>query len=155
MASHAMITRSKAKKMGVTVVQQESSLESENRYLRDTCNALMAENEQLRARIKSLEPAKRDFSQMARFLTPPEAVYVGTEHLRERLTAYFTLNRKREPVIMYLGTDFKTPSEFCEYYAKRFKKQYTKSEDDWHSVKAFRNNKSLAEIYDEGIKAGL
>lgn len=142
-------------------------LERENRYLRARLNTLTTENETLSARLKSLQekkaevapppaPAKtRDFSQMARFLGPGEVVYVGSADASKRMTAYITLNKKREPVIMYLGNDFKSPEEFCEYYAKAYKKVYNSSEDHWASVKVYMNNKSLAEIYDEGIQKGL
>jgi hypothetical protein len=140
MSSHAMITRSKAKKMASAST------------LRDMYNALKAENEQLRARIKSLEPARRDFSKMGNFLSAGEPIYMGSVYTH--MWAHFTLNVKGEPVIAHLGKEFKSPSEFCQYHAKFHKKNHVPSEEDWHAVKLCSNSKTFAEVYKEGIEAG-
>ena len=140
------------------------NLERENRYLRAQRNALKTKVELLEKALTlattapAAEPTQtRDFSKMARYLTPGTAVYVGSIYDCERMTGFFSMNAKKEPVIISHGMDYKSPSEFYIAYAKRYKKPYIASEDDWHwhNVGVFATNKRLDDIYEEGERAGV
>lgn len=159
--SEELVKLNKLSQMQVSYI---NNLERENRSLKNKYDALKTKAELLEKALTlattapAAEPTQtRDFSKMARYLTPGTAVYVGSIYDCERMTGFFSMNAKKEPVIISHGMDFKSPSEFYIAYAKRYKKPYIASEDDWHwhNVRVFATNKRLDEIYEEGERAGV